>query len=38
VNVYVTPLVRPVTVCGIPAGELNTTGVCRSNPIHGVTT
>jgi hypothetical protein len=37
VNVYVVPFVSPVTTC-VVAVELNTTGVCRTKPIHGVTT
>jgi hypothetical protein len=37
VNVYVVPLVRPVTVC-VVAVELNRTGVWAVCPTHGVTT
>src|SRR5262245_7741553 len=37
VNAYVTRLVSPVTVRAV-AAELNTTGVWRAIPIHGVTT
>jgi hypothetical protein len=37
VNVYVVPLVRPVTVC-VVAAELNVLTGCATEPMYGVTT